>query len=84
MLKKRIHVCIATVQSLISGEEQAGILRNRVLVGGFSQGGAIALYSALAEEKPPLAGIVALSTWLPLSRTFPVVSDNCSGAAGNL
>ena len=63
-----------SVQSLISGEEKAGIQRNRVIIGGFSQGGAVALYSALAEPQAPLAAVVALSTWLPLSKSFPAVS----------
>ena len=42
------------------------------LPGGFSQGGALALYTALTMEKP-LAGILALSSWLPLHKTFPEV-----------
>ena len=40
--------------------------------GGFSQGGALALYTALTMEKP-LAGILALSSWLPLHNSFPEV-----------
>ena len=41
-------------------------------LGGFSQGGALALYTALTMEKP-LAGILALSSWLPLHNSFPEV-----------
>jgi len=55
----------------VAEEEKAGVPRNRIVVGGFSQGGSAALYSALAINKAPLAGIVALSTWLPLHKTFP-------------
>ena len=40
-------------------------LRNRIILAGFSQGGAVALYSGLTSAWP-LAGIVALSTYLPL------------------
>ena len=36
-----------------------------LISGGFSQGGSLAMYSALTYGKP-LAGIVALSSWLPL------------------
>lgn len=44
--------------------------------GGFSQGGALALYSALtAKSHLQLSGILALSTYLPLSKYFPQVSN---------
>ncbi|KAK2164133.1 hypothetical protein LSH36_68g05012 [Paralvinella palmiformis] len=59
------------LQKYIAEEEKKGIDRSRIVVGGFSQGGAVALYSALTYDKPPLAGIVALSTWLPLAQGFP-------------
>lgn len=62
------------MQQIISDEEKKGVLRNRIMVGGFSQGGAAALYSALAYNKPPLAGIIGLSTWLPLHKSFPKVN----------
>ncbi|XP_046917875.2 acyl-protein thioesterase 1 [Dermatophagoides farinae] len=55
----------ALVEGLISAEEKAGIPSNRILLGGFSQGGALALYSGLTYPKP-LAGIIALSCWIPL------------------
>ena len=63
-----------TVQQFISEEEKKGIPRNRIIVGGFSQGGAVALYSSLTVAKPALAGIMGLSTWLPLHKHFPKVS----------
>lgn len=55
----------ALVEGLINAEEKAGIPSNRILLGGFSQGGALALYSGLTYPKP-LAGIIALSCWIPL------------------
>lgn len=61
------------LQSYIAEEEKQGIKRDRILIGGFSQGGAVSLYSAFSFAKAPLAGIVALSTWLPLFKTFPGV-----------
>jgi phospholipase/carboxylesterase len=42
-----------------------GIESKRIVVAGFSQGGAIALHTGLRYSKP-LAGIIALSTYLPL------------------
>jgi lysophospholipase-2 len=69
-----VYYCLVAVQTYISDEEKKGIPRNRIMVGGFSQGGAVAFYSALTQDKPPLAGIIGLSTWLPMATTFPEVS----------
>lgn len=65
-----IQRAAATVQSLIEDEIKAGIPSNRVLIGGFSQGGALSLFSSLST-KHNLAGVVALSCWLPLRDSFP-------------
>lgn len=47
-------------------EQQAqGIASQRIVVAGFSQGGAIALYAGLRYPQP-LGGIMALSTYLPM------------------
>ncbi|CAH1773993.1 unnamed protein product [Owenia fusiformis] len=60
-----------SLQDIISEEEtKNNIKSDRIIVGGFSQGGAVALYSALTTDKP-LAGILGLSTWLPLHKSFP-------------
>lgn len=53
------------IAGLIASEESRGIPSNRILLAGFSQGGAIALHVALRYPKP-LGGILALSTYLPL------------------
>jgi len=67
--------CIAvTVQSYIDEENKRGIDRSRIVIGGISQGGAVALYSAFAIEQQPLAGVFVLSTWLPMHKSFPTVS----------
>ena len=43
--------------------------------GGFSQGGALALFSALTYTKP-LGGVLALSSWMPLHLLLPDVSTS--------
>ncbi|KAI8435724.1 hypothetical protein MSG28_003968 [Choristoneura fumiferana] len=58
------------IHGLISDEIKAGIPANRVLLGGFSQGGALALHSALTYPEP-LAGVISLSCWLPRHAHFP-------------
>ncbi|XP_053394417.1 acyl-protein thioesterase 1-like [Mercenaria mercenaria] len=65
-----INAAANSLRKLIVTEEENGISSDNVIVGGFSQGGAIALYTALTHEKP-LAGVVGLSTWLPLNKEFP-------------
>lgn len=60
----------ASVHSLIEDELKGGIPSHRILIGGFSQGGALSLYSSLTAPHK-LAGVVALSCWLPLRDTFP-------------
>ena len=55
----------ASVEVLIAREQERGIPPARIVVAGFSQGGAVALYSGL-QHPAKLAGIMALSTYLPL------------------
>ena len=60
-----IRASAAIVQALIEREVAAGVPRKRIVLAGFSQGGAIALHAGLRQAEP-LAGILALSTYLPL------------------
>jgi lysophospholipase-2 len=62
-----IGVTLTSVQALVEGEVKAGIPRNRIFIGGFSQGGAVALYTAFLVNKQ-IGGVVALSTWMPLHK----------------
>ncbi len=55
---------------LVNEEIKAGIPPERIFIGGFSQGGATALYTALTSQLK-FAGVIALSTWLPLHGNFP-------------
>jgi len=55
---------VAQATALIEREHARGIPPERVLLAGFSQGGAVALAAGL-RRKTALAGIVALSTYLP-------------------
>lgn len=55
----------AQVEELIAAENERGIPNERIVLAGFSQGGAIALHTGL-RVKRPLRGIMALSTYLPV------------------
>ena len=57
---------VAQVEALIAREAERGIAANRLLLAGFSQGGAITLAAGIARAQP-LAGLIALSTYLPMT-----------------
>jgi phospholipase/carboxylesterase len=57
------------VESLIAAENKKGVPSERIVLAGFSQGGAIALQTAL-RHSAPLGGVLALSTYLQLHATL--------------
>ena len=57
------------IDALIGNEINRGIASRNIVLIGFSQGGAIALQTGLRQENK-LAGIMALSCYLPLSTTL--------------
>lgn len=57
------------VEGLIAQQKARGVAAGKIVLAGFSQGGAIALQAALRYPER-LAGILALSTYLPLARTL--------------
>jgi phospholipase/carboxylesterase len=65
------------VDALIAEQVAAGIPSTRILLAGFSQGGAVVLHAALRYSKP-LAGVLALSTYLPMDATL-----EAEGSAAN-
>jgi phospholipase/carboxylesterase len=64
-----IQASSAAVAALIQRESERGILARRIVLAGFSQGGAMSLYIG-ARYPQRLAGIVALSCYLPLDSNF--------------
>jgi phospholipase/carboxylesterase len=64
-----IHASAAAVTKLVDREIERGMPANRIALAGFSQGGAIALHTALREPRR-LAGVLALSTYVPLATTL--------------
>ncbi len=61
-----VRQSIAQVEALIARENARGIPPSRIVLAGFSQGGAIALATGLRRAQP-LAGLIALSTYLPIA-----------------
>ncbi len=58
------------VEALIAREKTRGVAAKRIVLAGFSQGGAIALHTGLRHAER-LAGILALSTYLPMADRLP-------------
>lgn len=69
----------ACVERLIEREVARGIDRRRIVLAGFSQGGAITLHAGIRQSHP-LAGLIALSTYLPLVDTVPAEAAAASRA----
>ena len=58
-----------TLKRLIEREHDRGVDYDRIVLAGFSQGGAIAMHTAMRFPEK-LAGLMALSTWMPLEATI--------------
>jgi phospholipase/carboxylesterase len=67
--EKGIRASQQQVEALIAREAERGVARSRIVLAGFSQGGAIALQTGLRQPEP-LAAIIALSCYLPLADSF--------------
>lgn len=67
--EKGIRASQKTIEAFIEREAGRGVEPGRVVLAGFSQGGAIALQTGL-RHPDKLAGIVALSTYLPLESSL--------------
>lgn len=69
----------AAVERLIARERDRGIDSGRIVLAGFSQGGAIALQTGLRHANR-LGGIVALSTYLPLEESLDAEASSANRA----
>lgn len=56
----------ALLEGLVAREIERGIDEDRIVIAGFSMGGAIAINTALTTKRK-LAGLMALSTYLPIA-----------------
>jgi|SRR6185295_12598113 len=60
-----IRQSAARIETLIAREKQRGVAAARIVLAGFSQGGAVALHVALRHDER-LAGLIVLSSYLLL------------------
>ncbi|MCW8329465.1 alpha/beta hydrolase [Photobacterium sp. SDRW27] len=63
------------ITDLIEREIERGITSERIILAGFSQGGAVAYHAALSFPQK-LAGLLALSTYFPTSNSITIAEMN--------
>jgi phospholipase/carboxylesterase len=66
--ERGVRASQALVEALMAREKARGIPASNIVLAGFSQGGAIALQTGL-RQTDRIAGIMALSTYLPIAET---------------
>ena len=69
--EEQLQQSAAAVHALIDREIERGIDSSRIIVAGFSQGGAVSFEAGLTYAKP-LAGIMALSTYFATADSIKV------------
>lgn len=71
--KEGILRSVSQIENEVAKLEKEGIPKSRIVLGGFSQGGAVALLAAYHSAKDePYAGCVLLSAWLKLADELKV------------
>ncbi|RXK38158.1 hypothetical protein M231_04532 [Tremella mesenterica] len=67
-----LHSIVQTIDEIIQAEVDSGIPEKKILVGGISQGGSVALLLGLTTERK-LGGLIGLSTWIPFGRNVEMI-----------
>ncbi len=68
--ERGVRASQAEIEKFLAREKSRGVSAGRIVVAGFSQGGAIALQAGLRHAER-LAGIMVLSTYVPLADLLP-------------
>ena len=69
-----IKASSAAIHKIIEDEISSGIISSRIVVGGFSQGSAMSIYSILTN-KNDMGGLLAISGYFPLRNAFPGAAE---------
>ncbi|KAK1922610.1 Phospholipase/carboxylesterase/thioesterase [Papiliotrema laurentii] len=72
--EKGMMASVKAVDALIQAEVDAGVPEEKIIVGGFSQGGAISILTGLTTKRK-LGGIISLSTWVPLNHKIKELTN---------
>lgn len=73
--KEGILSSVSQIEAEVAKLEKEGIPKSRIVLGGFSQGGAVALLAAYHTTKERYAGCVVLSAWLKLADEIKVSKE---------
>ena len=63
--QQQLEKSAASIAQLIQTQMQQGIAAKRIILAGFSQGGAVALHTAFLHDATVIGGVLALSTYAP-------------------
>lgn len=72
---QQLDISASAVQALIDREIERGIDASRIIIAGFSQGGAVA-YQATLTYSQPLAGLLVMSTYFATKDTIQIHNSN--------
>lgn len=72
---KQLNASAEAIQALIEREISRGVDSTRIIIAGFSQGGAVGYQAALSFAKP-LAGLIAMSTYFATKDTVEIAAAN--------
>ena len=71
-----IDVSQSTLKEILQKEhDSVGLSYNRMVLAGFSQGGALSLFTGMSLEDK-LAGVVVMSGYLPAAKKFQIREEN--------
>ncbi|MCG6202104.1 alpha/beta hydrolase [Psychromonas antarctica] len=70
-----LQISATAIQTLIDREVKRGIQPERIILAGFSQGGAVAYQAALTYSQP-LAGLLVMSTYFATEETIQIHESN--------
>ncbi|PCJ93736.1 MAG: carboxylesterase [Porticoccaceae bacterium] len=73
--EQQLRQSASAIQALIDREIDRGIDSKRIIIAGFSQGGAVGFHAALTYSKP-LAGLLALSTYFATVNSITIAQAN--------
>lgn len=74
---EQLMASVDAIAALIADQREKGIANERIVLAGFSQGGAVAYQLALSYPEP-LAGLMTLSTYFPTSESLVPSSFNAA------
>ena len=77
--REQLEASAQQVIELLEAQRDSGIDPSRIILAGFSQGGAVVLHTAYLRWQFPLGGVLALSTYAPTFSDELTLADTKNG-----